>query len=103
MERGLGRRKSPSETWRKRKVMAHLRSCCCVVEKLPPKRGEREKSWRICAVVVVSSKGSLRSVEREKLHGAFAQLLLIVGVTDRRIRLTTDAIGELCPSNPVDN
>ena len=41
MERGLGRRKSPSEAWRERKSMAHLRSCCCALSKLPPKRGKR--------------------------------------------------------------
>ena len=52
--RGLGRQKSPSEAWRERKSMAHLRSCCCALSKLPPNCGEGEGPWRICAVVVLS-------------------------------------------------
>ena len=49
-------RDAPSEAWREG----------LVVEMLPPKRGEREKSWRICAVVVVSSKDlSPKRGERE--------------------------------------
>ena len=52
--RGLGRQKSPFEAWRERKSMAHLRSCCCALSKLPPNCGEGEGPWRICAVVVLS-------------------------------------------------
>jgi hypothetical protein len=33
VERGFVRRQAPSETWRERKIVAHVRSCCCVIRK----------------------------------------------------------------------
>ena len=105
----VGHRNAPSEAWREdlvvdrvlpkrgeRYFLAHLRSCCCALSKLPPKRGEGEGPWRIgrnccCALSMLppkcgerdrswrigaSLKISLQSVEREKGRGVVAQLLL---------------------------
>ena len=67
------------------------RACCWVVEmlcfvvsRLPPKRGERYSSWRICAVVVVPSVSSLRSVEREESRGVFDAIVVVPSVCSLR-------------------